>query len=648
MIQRAPGCAAPGEPLSPSAGENAGGCGGLPSRVTSDEILLGLSVTVALAVGAQILAAQLRVPALIVLLPAGFAVGALTGLIDPLRLLGAAFPALVALAVAVILYEAGLGLDLRRLTGHPRRVVRRLLVAGVPITWASGAYFAAVLLDLPARTALLIGVILVVSGPTVVGPLLDFVRPRQRVRQILTWEGSLIDPIGAILAALVFHAVVAGHWDGVAIQAMRFLASVGVGLAGGALGAGLVWLLLRALRLGEILGTLAQLATVVVVAAACNVLRDDTGLIAAIVMGLVLAVAPGVDIPVRRPFLETLVRLIVGLLFISIAATVTPVSVVAVLVPTLGLVAVLVLITRPLVAAVATVGTDLTFGERLFIGWMAPRGIVAASTASAFAAALQAAGIPGAGTILPVTFVVIVATVAVYGLTAAPVARLLGVGRPSRTRPLLVGGDPWVVDLGRALRTAGLDVLMWAGGEAERARIRQAGLAVAPGELLAAATGNGKQLEGITAVLLLTVEDDFNALASRVLPDNVDGPVYRLAPPRDNHGIVAPYTGGAVLFGTGLNRAAVNRRFQQGHRVVARAGGGLPAGCEVLFLVRADGQLVPVTADQHPEHRDGDTVVIFGPVVDLTGGSPAVGSPPPAPPVPGQRAAARRDRSSAW
>jgi hypothetical protein len=144
--------------------------------------------------------------------------------------------------------------------------------------------------------------------------------------------------------------------------------------------------------------------------------------------------------------------------------------------PTLGLVAVLVVVTRPLVAFLATIRTELSRGERAFIGWMAPRGIVAAATASTFGAGLAAHHVGGASKILPVTFLVIVATVALYGLTAVPVARRLGVTRPARSRPLLVGGDPWVIDLAHALHIAGLEVLMWAPSDGQRTQIQQAAL----------------------------------------------------------------------------------------------------------------------------------------------------------------------------
>jgi NhaP-type Na+/H+ or K+/H+ antiporter len=584
--------------------------------VTTNQILTGVGLILALAVGSQVLASRLRIPAIIVLLPAGFVAGALTSDVNPQNLLGPAFEPLVSLSVAVILYDAGLSLDMRKLKGHTRKVVIRLIVLGVLITTALAASVAAPLLGMSRGAALMLGIILVVSGPTVVGPLLSFVRPTERVQQVLIWEGSLIDPVGGILGALVFHGVVASTSKGPGSQLAQFAASVGVGVAGGVIGTALLWLLLRKLRLGEVLGTTAQLAAVIAVAAACDVIREDTGLIAAIFMGLALANRRGFDIPSRRPFFETLVQLIIGVLFISISATVTPASLRHLLLPTLALVAVLVLVARPIVAFASTLRTDLTKGERAFIGWMAPRGIVAAATASTFAAGLVAKGIGGADKILPATFVVIVATVTLYGLTAVPAARRLGVARPGRTRPLLVGGSAWVVDLGRALKSAGLEVVMWAGLDQQREQIRRAGLELAPGELLAAATGRGARLEGITAVLLLTDEDDFNALASVLLTETVEGHVYRLAPPQLSHGVVAPYTTGHILFATGMTRPAVTARYQDGARIVVHgADGVLPAGQDLLFVVRADGQLTAVTQTSTPAPEPGDILVSLGPVL---------------------------------
>ena len=170
--------------------------------MTTDQILIGLGLTVALAVSSQILAYVLRIPAIVILLPVGFVAGALTDDIVPTNIVGSAFEPLVSLAVAVILFDSGVGLDLRRLAGSARRVVTSLIVLGVPLTWGIAALSAGLFLGMSRGAAMMIGAILVVSGPTVVGPLLSFVRPNRRVHTILGWESSVIDPIGGIRADL--------------------------------------------------------------------------------------------------------------------------------------------------------------------------------------------------------------------------------------------------------------------------------------------------------------------------------------------------------------------------------------------------------------------------------------------------------------
>jgi NhaP-type Na+/H+ or K+/H+ antiporter len=576
--------------------------------VSTDQVLSGVGLILALAVGSQVLASRLRVPALIILLPAGFAAGTLTTDVNPERLLGPAFQPLVSLAVAVILYDACLALEVDKRRGRGRRVVSRLIIVGVPVTWAFGAVFASLLLGMSRGAAVMLGAILVVSGPTVVGPLLDFIRPTELLQRVLAWEGSLIDPVGAILAAVVFQGVLAGGY-----QPGQFLLSVAIGVAGAAAGVALLWFCLRKLRLDDVLATTSQLACVVGVAAVCDIGREDSGLIAAVLMGLALANLPGFDIPARRPFFETLVQLIIGVLFVSISATVTPQSLHHLILPTLGLVLVLVLVTRPLVAFLATIGAEMTRAERQFTGWMAPRGIVAAAAATTFGTGL-ATHSSGAAKILPVTFLVIAMTVALYGLTAVPVARRLGVTRPARAHPLLVGGDPWVIDLARALHQAGLDILLWAASQDQRDRITQAAFELAPGELLASAVGEGAELEGITTVLLLTDEDDFNALAATVLAGSTGPQVYRLAPRQPSHGVVAPYTAAGTLFGPDLTRYDVANRYDAGARItLAPADRTIPPGADVLFVITPDGALVPATASHPPTPRSGDTLVLLVP-----------------------------------
>ncbi|QRP42684.1 sodium:proton antiporter [Amycolatopsis sp. FDAARGOS 1241] len=578
--------------------------------MSTDQILFGVALIVVLAVGSQVLASRLRIPALILLLPAGFTAGALTTDVNPERLLGAAFQPLVSLAVAVILYDAGLSLEWGKVAGRARHVVPRLVIWGVPVTMATTTVLAGPLLGMSAGAALMTGAILVVSGPTVVGPLLAFVRPSDRLQRILSWEGSLIDPVGGVLGAVVFHAVLASTSHGFAYQLGQFLISVGIGAAGAVVGGAVLWVCLCKLDLDGVLNTLCQLGCVVAVAAVCDIVRDDAGLIAAIFMGLAVANLRAFDVPARRPFFETLVQLIIGLMFVTISATVTPEALHHLVLPALGLVAVLVLVTRPLVAFFATIRTELPRGERTFVGWMAPRGIVAAATASTFGAELAAHRIGGAANILPVTFLVIVATVALYGLTAVPAARRLGVTRSTRSRPLLVGGDPWVIDLARAFRATGLDVLMWTPSDGQRSQIEQASLELAAGEQLGAAIAQGTAIDGVTTVLLLTGEDHYNALAATTLSGNSDTPLYRLAP---SHGTAASHVAGEPLFTPALNHAALTARYTAGARITTHSSdGGIPPATDLLFLINAEGTLIPVTTSPPPRPQPGDTQVLLG------------------------------------
>jgi NhaP-type Na+/H+ or K+/H+ antiporter len=213
-----------------------------------------------------------------------------------------------------------------------------------------------------------------------------------------------------------------------------FLRAIAIGLAGGAVGLLLIWLGMKLAGGNHVLGTEVLLFAVVIATAVTNAVSDDAGLVSAVVMGMAAPLVVGGQIEEVKPFFATIVNASIGILFISISALVTPESLQGLVLPCLGMVAALVLVVRPLTALLLTVRGDLTFQQRLYIGWMAPRGIVAASTAASFSAALLALGIPDAEYLLPVTFLVIVGTVVFYSATAVPMAGLLKL-RESKSVP---------------------------------------------------------------------------------------------------------------------------------------------------------------------------------------------------------------------
>jgi NhaP-type Na+/H+ or K+/H+ antiporter len=293
--------------------------------MSSNQILFGLGLVLVLAVGSQLFARLVRVPALVVLLPAGFLAGVATDDVHPDRLLGSLYQPFVSIAVGVILFEAGLRLSFEEVGPGVRKAVVRLVTVGVLLTWL--ATTATVMLlygDMDHSVAFLIGAILVVSGPTVVLPLLAFIRPARNVRSLLKWEGTLVDPIGALLGVLVFVGVSSGKgW-----QPGAMLIDVGVGALVAAVGAAALWLLLREVhRSAPRMVVPATLMVVVAAVVAADLIREDAGLMAAVLMGIVVANQRGIDISLSLyEFEETLVQLLIGVLFVLVAASVSPMT----------------------------------------------------------------------------------------------------------------------------------------------------------------------------------------------------------------------------------------------------------------------------------------------------------------------------------
>ena len=416
--------------------------------MSTNQILFGLALVLALAVGSQLVARRLRIPALVILPPVGFLAGAVTGDIDPNNLLGALYQPIVTIAVGVILFEAGLRLSFDEVATGTRRVVVRLVAIGVLVSWIAIALAVALLFDdIDRGTASLVGAILVVSGPTVVLPLLAFIRPTREVRALLKWEGVLVDPVGALLGVVVFTGVSSGKgW-----RPGTMLLSLGVGGLVGLVGAAMLWLLLREVQWNAPRMVVpATLMIVVAAVVAADLIRTDAGLAATTLMGVelgnqahLLDARHRIDISLTLEFEETLVQLLIGVLFVLVAASVSVDDVRSVLPEALVLVVVMVVLIRPAVVALATLRTGFTWRERGFVAWMAPRGIVAGATASAFGPALAQKEVAGADLVLPIVFVAIFGTVVLYALTAPLAARLLGVAGKGRGLVLVVSGHPW-------------------------------------------------------------------------------------------------------------------------------------------------------------------------------------------------------------
>jgi NhaP-type Na+/H+ or K+/H+ antiporter len=497
-----------------------------------NEMLL-LTAVLAVGVLCQWAAWRMRIPAIIPLLAAGFLAGPITGLLHPRELLGDLFFPVVSLSVAVILFEGALTLE-RREISHSSTTLRRLLTVGALITWLGGALAAHLLVGLDLPLAILFGSLIVVTGPTVIGPLLRNVRPTHNLASILKWEGILIDPLGALLAVLVFDFIVAeGSSQLLGLQAvLGFLAIVAIGLTAGTLGALLVALVLKRYLVPDYLRDIFVLAVVLAVFALSDPLRPESGLLSVTVMGIVLANLRLPQLHQVWHFKERLSLMLISALFIILSASISLDYLRALNWRSLLLLAVIMLVLRPLAIFISSIGSKLTRKEKLFLSWIAPRGIVAASVSSLFSFRLSDLGYEEAPLLVTLTFMVIVGTVIIQGATAKSVARWLGVAEAEPQGFLFMGAHPFARRLAASLQDEGFVVRLVDTNWQNVTAARNEGLDdVYYSNILAEASETDLDLGGIGRLLAITSNDEANALAClHFIDDFGSSGVFKLSP----------------------------------------------------------------------------------------------------------------------
>jgi NhaP-type Na+/H+ or K+/H+ antiporter len=461
----------------------------------------------------QLLAWRLRLPAILFLLLCGVAVGPVLGWLDTDALLGDLLIPAVSVAVAIILFEGSLTLKFSELGGHGG-VVTRLVTIGVLITWVVSSLAAHYILGWDAELAALFGAIVTVSGPTVVMPLLRSVRPTPAVSQVLRWEAILIDPLGAVLALLTFNFIIASQTaEGIVSGLSTFVIITVTGTVLGAISGYAFGLALRRRWIPDFLREYAALATVLAIFAIAETVHSESGLLAVTVMGIWLANTESVDLDDVLSFKESVTLLLVAALFILLAARLDLEKFIALGTGAVVVVAFLQLIGGPLRAFASSIGSSLTFRERLFLGWVFPRGIVAAAISALFALRLEESGTVAADQLVPMVFAVIAGTVIVQSLTTRGIARLLGVAAPKPTGVLIVGANPLGSTYGTALEAADVKVLVADSHWISIRRARMAGLPTYHGNIVSSYAERNLDLEGLGLLLAVSRQPGLNELA---------------------------------------------------------------------------------------------------------------------------------------
>ena len=405
------------------------------------------------------------------LVAAGLLVGPVLGIVDPARDFGGLLRPFVHIAVALILFEGGLTLHYHEFRAAAAGV-RRLVTVGAVLGFVFAALAARYVAGLPWPVALVLGAILVVTGPTVIVPLLRQARLARRPASFLKWEGIINDPTGAILAVLLFELFTRtglglpqaeGGLAGQTGLLREVLLSLGLALVVAvALGLGVGWALRLAFRRGWVpsfLKPAVVFGSALLVFGLDNLVLEESGLVAATVLGIVIGNTRDVGgIREVRRFKEYLAVLLVSGIFVVLTASLRLEDLARLGWRELAFVLVMLAVVRPLTVTLATWGNHLTRQERLLVGWIAPRGVVAASVAGFFGPELARRGYPGAELLVPLVFAMVLATVVLHGFSLPWLARRLGLGGAGEGSLLIVGASSWSLDLARTLQKADVPV----------------------------------------------------------------------------------------------------------------------------------------------------------------------------------------------
>jgi NhaP-type Na+/H+ or K+/H+ antiporter len=572
-------------------------------------LLQTVSVAVFLGIAAQVVADRFKLPAILPLLLFGVAAGPFgMGIVQPSSL-GEGLEVFIKLGVAIILFEGGLSLDPHQL----RRVgaaVRNLLTVGVLVTWLGAAWLAHAVIGMPWSTAALFGAIVTVTGPTVIVPLLRHMIAPRRVRTVLVSEGLIVDPIGAVLAYLVLQWIERADRPLAPLLTELLVLAVTGGVLGFVAGTVAKWSAGSRL-VGRELRNLVILALLVGMFLLAELQAPESGILAAVVMGLTMSAAKIPDLEPLRAFKEQLTVLFISLLFVLLAARLDLAAIVDLGWRGIVVVFGLILVVRPIAVAVSVWPAHFDWRERLMLALTAPRGIVAAVVASLIAIKLRASGVAGAGALEGLVYLVIVVAGVWATVMAVVLPRLLGWTRdPSRRLTVLVGATPLAQALAAALVAEGRKVVVVDSVDHKLEPLRGGDVQTVRGDARDSSTYEQAGVERDTSVLALTTNDELNLIVAELVRGEfgVEHPAVALQRPPEELGR--------------LRRAWVDVLGGQGVDVPAWVR-DLENDRAAVVTIPLDDEEARLVAAERIEPAEEDSLFVCG----WTGGTPSFGFP---------------------
>ncbi len=537
-----------------------------------NSLLISLAAITVLGIGSQWLASWARLPAILFLLITGIIVGPVLGYIHPDELFGDLLFPIVSLSVAVILFEGSLTLKFEEIRGLGS-TVRNLISIGALLTWIIIAYSTHYLLGFSFELSFLFGAMVIVTGPTVIIPMLRTVRPNAAIANVLRWEGIVIDPLGALLAVLTFDFIISGQQqDAISSVIWTFSMIIIIGCLGGFIGGWILGDLLRKQLVPQFLRNVITLSFVFAVFVIADTVEHEAGLLAVTIMGMTMANMDDLDIDDILDFKESLSLLLISMLFIILAARVQLTQFTELGLAGLGVLAITMFVARPVSVFVSAIGSDLSIREKLMISWIGPRGIVAAAVSSLFALRLENEGYSEAALLVPLTFLIIIGTVVIQSATAKHVGNLLGVREPSQTGMLIIGAGNVARAIGKQLQALGFRVMLTDSSWENTSLARMEGLETYYGNPVSEHADRNLSLVGLGKLLAMSGRGSLDTLAClRFKADFGVKNLYQLRTTREQHiadkHIVSTRHRGYELFGENITYGTMAQLLRNGAEI---------------------------------------------------------------------------------
>lgn len=589
-----------------------------------DSLLVVLMVIIFLGIFSQWIAWRFRMPAIVIMSIVGLLVGPVFGWINPEASLGDIFGPLISLAVAIILFEGSLNLDFREVRTFSKPLTR-IVTLGAFIAWIAGSLAAHFIAGLSLEVAFIIGGLFIVTGPTVILPLLRQAKLKARPAAILKWEGIVVDPFGALLAVFAYEFI---KFAGGNITLQEFLLFFGASIFATILGVGAGYGQGKMLEKGmipEYLKAPTLFAVVLLVFVVSDLIVHETGLLAVTAMGIMMANMHIASINDIRHFKENISVLLISSIFVMLTASLQRDTLIAIFDWKIVLfVAAMLFVVRPLSIWVSTIGTDLSWKEKSLLGWIAPRGIVALTVSGYFAGILTENGYQDADILTALTFALVFSTVVFHGFSIGWVAKKLDLASSDRPGVLIVGGNEFTAKLGESLRADDIEVLIVDSSWEHLRFARKAGISTYRGDILSEQTEYSLDFAPYPVMIAATESDAYNALiTSNFVPEIGRELLFQTAPYKSDKIDYHPSLGGIVLFEEGatlndlisrvlrgqiIRKTTITEKFSEEDYKATR-----PAESLALYVKREDGTVQFFAPKRTIAIKAGDTIVSLTP-----------------------------------